>query len=362
MLSDGANAEFGRSAGGFVNVITRSGTNSIHGSAHVYYTSEGLSAKAPQPDGTFEPKPEGDRYQTGFTFGGPLMQDKFFYFLSGGLPERQPDQAARPAAHSSPMWWPPSPPSEAPNENGSITRGDDAFVTLIKTDWHVNEANLATLRFNYTWADQHNGTFDVDSWGVSANAVEKVFSKALSGSLLSTLSASLSNEFRFQFAREDRPRPYDGPITPADRPAAPRHGVRLREGLPLRHAILHPGRLPRRPHAVRRERHLLQGRTHVQGGSRIQPDRLLADLSRLHQRAIHLQLDAGSWSTWQPELCRVRGAPQRTANVRAAPGLSSSTSSRPASATRPLRRRARSRSLRRSGASSCRTPGSRRRS
>ena len=83
VLSDGANAEFGRSAGGFVNVITKSGTNSVHGSAHVYYTSEGLSAKAPQPDGTFEPKPEGDRYQAGFTFGGPLMQDKFFYFLSG---------------------------------------------------------------------------------------------------------------------------------------------------------------------------------------------------------------------------------------------------------------------------------------
>ena len=82
VLSDGANAEFGRSAGGFVNVITKSGANAIHGSAHGYYTSESLSAKAPQPDGTFEPKPEGDRYQAGFTFGGPLLQDKFFYFLS----------------------------------------------------------------------------------------------------------------------------------------------------------------------------------------------------------------------------------------------------------------------------------------
>jgi hypothetical protein len=212
-LSDGANAEFGRSAGGFVNVITKSGANDIHGSAHAYYTSESLSAKAPQPDGTFEPKPLGDRYQVGFTFGGPLLQDKFFYFLSGDYqngnqtkqldPLRiQPDVVAAFDALGS------------PDENGSITRGDDAFVTLIKTDWHVNEQNLATLRFNYTWADQPNGTFDVDSWGVSANAVEKVFSKAISGSVLSTLNASLSNEFRFQFAREDRPRPYDGPITP----------------------------------------------------------------------------------------------------------------------------------------------------
>ena len=33
----------------------------------------------------------------------------------------------------------------------------------------------------------------------------------MSGSLLSTLSSNKLNEFRFQYAREDRPRPYDGP-------------------------------------------------------------------------------------------------------------------------------------------------------
>ena len=37
----------------------------------------------------------------------------------------------------------------------------------------------------------------------------------MNGSLTSLFSSALSNEFRFQFAREDRPRPYDGPINPA---------------------------------------------------------------------------------------------------------------------------------------------------
>jgi len=83
VVADGANAEFGRSSGGFVNVVTKSGTNNIHGSAHGYYTSAGLAAAAPEPGGGVEsPKPQGDRYQLGFTFGGPLIQDKFFYFLS----------------------------------------------------------------------------------------------------------------------------------------------------------------------------------------------------------------------------------------------------------------------------------------
>ena len=75
------------------------------------------------------------------------------------------------------------------------------------------------MRYNYTWSEQQNGTFDVDSWGTSANAVEKDYSHAGSGSLISSLSPTVLNEFRFQFAREYRPRPYDGPdITGQSRP------------------------------------------------------------------------------------------------------------------------------------------------
>ncbi len=68
-----------------------------------------------------------------------------------------------------------------------------------------------TLRYNYTWAEQPNGTFDVDSWGRSANAIERDYSHGVSGSLVSSLSSSVLNELRFQFAREYRPRPYNGP-------------------------------------------------------------------------------------------------------------------------------------------------------
>ena len=46
-----------------------------------------------------------------------------------------------------------------------------------------------TVRYNYTWSEQQNGTFDVDSWGRSANAVERDFSNAVSGSLVTTLSS-----------------------------------------------------------------------------------------------------------------------------------------------------------------------------
>ena len=213
VVADGANAEFGRSSGGFVNVVTKSGTNQIHGSAHGYYTDDSLAAKAPQPGGGFAPKPDSQRYQVGFTFGGPVVENKFFYFLSADyqngditkqldpnrIEQRVVDQFAA---------------FGSPDENGPIARTDDALALLAKVDWRASDQHLLTLRYVYTWANQENGTFDVDSWGRSANAIEKVFSRSISGTALSTFNAALSNEFRFQFAREDRPRPYNGPITP----------------------------------------------------------------------------------------------------------------------------------------------------
>ena len=78
----------------------------------------------------------------------------------------------------------------SPDENGPIDRTNDARVFLGKVDWQLSPKHLATLRYNYTWSEQENGTFDVDSWGASANAVEKDFSNAVTGSLISNLSSN----------------------------------------------------------------------------------------------------------------------------------------------------------------------------
>ena len=107
----------------------------------------------------------------------------------------------------------------SPNENGPIERSNDARVFLGKLDWQASSRHLLTIRYNYTWSEQVNGTFDVDSWGRSANAVEGDSSHAVTGSAISNLSATALNEFRFQWAKESRPRPYNGPdITGQGRP------------------------------------------------------------------------------------------------------------------------------------------------
>ena len=218
VIADGANAEFGRSMSGFVNVITKSGTNELSGTAHVTYKNDSLSSQPKNPNGTTSPKFPATQTQAGFTFGGPLQRDRTFFFgafdyqKGDTTKQTDPNRIEKRVVDALAALG-------SPNENGSIKHTNDARVLLLKLDFNPSPKNLANLRYNYTWSQQINGTFDVDSWGRSANAIEKDSSNAIVGGLTSTLQTSLLNEFRFQFAKENRPRPYNGPnITGQSRP------------------------------------------------------------------------------------------------------------------------------------------------
>jgi hypothetical protein len=225
VVADGANAEFGRSSGGFVNVITKSGTNEFHGSAHYFgkydqlstdfsHTSPGGSVSGFTPDFT--------QHQFGATFGGPIVRDKAFFFVAYDQQEfNETKQQGRldldPALIDPTLvnFTDTAFGGALAGEFGSISRTNDANALLAKLDFRLSQKHSATLKYNFTRSSQENGTFDVDFWGRSANALEKDRSHAINGSLTSLFSSALSNEFRFQWAREDRPRPYTGTINPA---------------------------------------------------------------------------------------------------------------------------------------------------
>jgi hypothetical protein len=217
VVADGANAEYGRSSSGFVNVVTKSGTNQLAGTVHVFFKNDSLASAATRPDGSTADKYDSDQLQGGFTLGGPVMTDRVFFFAAidaqGGTSTKQTDLnriEKRVVDYFTSVG--------SPDENGPIERGNDAFVALGKIDWFLGSRHTVTLRGTYTKSEQKNGTFDVDSWGRSANATESDWSKSLTGTAISNFT-SILNEFRFQLAREDRPRPYDGPnITGQSRP------------------------------------------------------------------------------------------------------------------------------------------------
>ena len=84
VVATGASAEFGRTAGGIINVITKSGTNEVHGSVFHFQRLEALAAN------TSDGKPLKDfrREQFGGTIGGPIKKDKaFFFFAFEGIHE-----------------------------------------------------------------------------------------------------------------------------------------------------------------------------------------------------------------------------------------------------------------------------------
>ena len=79
VLTSAYDASLGRSAGAQVNVVLKSGTNGFHGTAYEFLRNQVLDARnyfAP----TDQPTPKYQRNQFGFSFGGPLIKDRTFFF------------------------------------------------------------------------------------------------------------------------------------------------------------------------------------------------------------------------------------------------------------------------------------------
>src|SRR5205823_8052580 len=76
VLSNGFSAEFVRALGGVINTVTRSGTNSIHGTGYGFYRSSTLEALDRYANGLRTPE---HRDTVGFSVGGPIKKDKLFY-------------------------------------------------------------------------------------------------------------------------------------------------------------------------------------------------------------------------------------------------------------------------------------------
>ena len=80
VLTTGYDASFGRNAGAQVNVITKSGTNNLSGTAYGFFRTKEMNARnffAPKN----EPAPDYNRTQAGFSLGGAITQNRTFFFV-----------------------------------------------------------------------------------------------------------------------------------------------------------------------------------------------------------------------------------------------------------------------------------------
>jgi hypothetical protein len=229
VIASGAPAEFGRTAGGVINVITKSGTNEAHGSLFHYQRLEALTGHL--SDGTTLKKFH--REQFGGTLGGPVKKDKAFYFfavegITGNF--RRPNLSAQVGQTPCPVQSPTLQQNEALiNSNGDCQRtallaffqsrlGQNEALpiehpvktaaTLLKLDLAANASNNVSASWNFNHSRKVNETFDVATYGTSANGIEgnPAHINVANLNWFTTLSSHTLNEAHVTYSRETRPR------------------------------------------------------------------------------------------------------------------------------------------------------------
>ncbi len=223
-------AEYGRSAGGVVNAITKSGTNDFHGGVFYYQRNNKWGARnplatrsIPNPSGPgfvlVGYKPEDVRHQFGGTIGGPIVKNKAFFFFSYDQQKRdfpglaifsqsgflntvnRGNLTARGLTNAQID----SSLAFLNSLTGPVPRTGDQKLFLPKVDWVINDQNTLTVSYNrLRWESpagvqtQATNTRAIDNFGDDFVAIDAVNVK-----LASTLTPTLLNEFRFQWGRDN---------------------------------------------------------------------------------------------------------------------------------------------------------------
>jgi hypothetical protein len=211
VITGGYNAEFGRSAGGLINVVTKSGTNELHGGAHYFVRNNSLAADERRSvlGGTNVDLPIGDfhQYQYGGSVGGPIIRDKMHFFGSIDVQDRA-DTFRAEIASTSPMSAAGRAYFESMGLVGDEARTDDNVVFFVKVDTQLTQDQSLVARFNYSDSEQANGTNTggVLNRGTDNNGTEFAQTSTFVAQHTWLLSDKTFNEFRYNFAYEDRPR------------------------------------------------------------------------------------------------------------------------------------------------------------
>ncbi len=201
LVTNGFSAEFGNTPGLIMNAVTPSGTNDIHGSLSYRFRRTPFYAR---PFFYNSPRDLPDNKADNFTaaIGGPIIKDRWQYYggyeyVKRGLavePARlitisAANQAALVAAGLSASALPPAIPTL-----------QNAHFFIIRTDAQLNDSNRLTGRFNFFKNLTDSNT------GGGTNTLERTIdfddiSYAGAVQLVSSISSSKINEFRFQYAK-----------------------------------------------------------------------------------------------------------------------------------------------------------------
>ena len=234
-------AEYGRNSGSIVNIITKSGTNKLHGSIFEFLRNDVFDARnyfnrTTDDSGNRIPQSEFRNNQFGASIGGPIIRDKTFFFgayegqrervtsdFSFQVPTAQQIANAQAIVAAGSTNFVPTPPSSAltailnqfPAATGfngvagtavggvHDTNSLDTFI--LKVDHQLTTSEYLSGRYAFANNQQQ---FPLGGLGFGAGSRFQQFSQIsptraqlISASLLSSLSPSRINEIRFGYSR-----------------------------------------------------------------------------------------------------------------------------------------------------------------
>jgi hypothetical protein len=208
-VTSGYTAEYGRSSGGLLNVITKSGGNQTHGEAFYQIRHKETGLKTP-----FNAQILETQQQFGGGAGGAIIKDKLFWF---GAIERQDAKSPEAVRYASLD----SITVNANNQEayqyyrsleGPFQKTNNATALTGRGDYQMSNGSRLTLRYNFSDAAAANsasvggGAETLTTNALSNNGTEKDRIHTGVAQWTSILSPSIANDLRFSISQEIRPR------------------------------------------------------------------------------------------------------------------------------------------------------------
>jgi outer membrane receptor protein involved in Fe transport len=205
VVNNSFGSEYGRALGGIVNVVTKSGTNDLHGSIYEYLQNSAVDSRS-----LLQPRPAPfalRQNQFGGTLGGPIAKDKTFFFLNyeavrrGEAPVLPPDFRDNFAIINQAKAY-----MGIPAEDSNPLKTKDNDYGFARVDHQFNNNNRFSLRYNVEDARDLNqlvGSTE-DGGGIGAPSGGRnlfIRDQALVGTLNTLLKPELVNTALVQYAR-----------------------------------------------------------------------------------------------------------------------------------------------------------------
>src|SRR5437016_5690839 len=201
VVNSSYSTEFGRAVGGIVNIITKSGSNTLHGSLYEYFRNDKMDAKnLLAAAGGFNKLRQN---QFGGTLGGPIQKDKTFFFgnYEGQRHSESPYYNLAVLQNISAINNVKVNTFGLPAENLFVNRTINNDNLLAKLDHNFSQKESLFVRYFFNDQRSNNLSPLNDGFDLPSGFKNNTFrDQSLVGNLTSVFSTSLVNELRVQYA------------------------------------------------------------------------------------------------------------------------------------------------------------------